>query len=136
MARLVRFGVSMEAPLLERFDELIEESGLANRSEAVRDLVRARLVEAHTGDARALALGVLTLVYDHHQRDVQERLTELQHDQHDLIISTTHVHIDHDHCLEVILLRGRVGPMRRMGDALRGLKGVMQSHLTLTAVQD
>jgi CopG family transcriptional regulator, nickel-responsive regulator len=136
MDRLVRFGVSMEAQLLKRFDALIEGSGQANRSEAVRDLVRARLAEAQTGDASAPALGVLTLVYDHHQRDVQERLTELQHDNHHAIISTTHVHIDHDHCLEVILLRGRVGVMRQMSDALRGLKGVLQSHLTLTAVQE
>lgn len=132
---MIRFGVSMDEELLERFDEWIERSGQVNRSEAVRDLVRTRLVEATTANDRARGFGVLTLVYDHHQRELQDRLIAVQHDHGDSIISTTHVHIDHHNCLEVILLRGKVGAMRRMSDLLGGFKGVKHSHLTLTAVE-
>lgn len=132
---MIRFGVSMDRKLLERFDEWIERSGQVNRSEAVRDLVRTRLVEATAADEHAQGFGVLTLVYDHHQRELQDRLTAVQHDHGDSIISTTHVHVDHHNCLEVILLRGGVGAMRRLGDELGGLKGVTHSRLTLTTVE-
>lgn len=132
---MIRFGVSMDEELLERFDEWIEGSGQVNRSEAVRDLVRARLVEATTADEHAQGFGVLTLVYDHHQRELQDRLTAVQHDHGDSIISTTHVHVDHHNCLEVILLRGGVAVMRRLSDELGGLKGVQHSRLTLTSVE-
>lgn len=135
-SNLIRFGVSIDEPLLARFDELIERSGQANRSEAVRDLIRARLVEYETEDDSAHAFGVLTIVYDHHQRDLQDRLIDIQHDHHDHIISTTHVHIDHHNCLEVVLLRGPVGMIRRMSDALSGLKGVKHSQLALTGSGD
>jgi CopG family transcriptional regulator, nickel-responsive regulator len=124
----------MDEALLSRFDELIVRAGLANRSEAVRDLIRARLVEDQTADETANAFGVLTIVYDHHQRDLQDRLIDIQHDHGDNIISTTHVHIDHHNCLEVLLLRGNVGMIRGLGDALAGLKGVKHSHLALTSV--
>lgn len=132
---MIRFGVSMDEELLERFDAWIERSGQVNRSEAVRDLVRARLVEATTADDHAQGFGVLTLVYDHHQRELQDRLTAVQHDHGDSIISTTHVHVDHHNCLEVILLRGGVGVMRRLRDELGGLKGVQHSRLTLTSIE-
>jgi CopG family transcriptional regulator, nickel-responsive regulator len=124
----------MDEALLSRFDELIVRAGLANRSEAVRDLIRARLVEDQTADETADAFGVLTIVYDHHQRDLQDRLIDIQHDHGDNIISTTHVHIDHHNCLEVLLLRGQVGTIRGLSDALAGLKGVKHSHLALTTV--
>ncbi|MFW6331353.1 MAG: nickel-responsive transcriptional regulator NikR [Gemmatimonadota bacterium] len=132
---MIRFGVSMDEELLERFDHWITRSGQVNRSEAVRDLVRARLIEATTADDDARGLGVLTLVYDHHQRELQDRLTSVQHDYGDLIISTTHVHVSHRSCLEVILLRGSVGAMRQLSDALGGLKGVKHGRLTLTSVE-
>jgi CopG family transcriptional regulator, nickel-responsive regulator len=131
-SRVIRFGVSIDEPLLARFDDLIVRSGHANRSEAVRDLIRARLLEDETANEDAFAFGVLTMVYDHHQRDLQERLVSIQHDHTDHIISTTHVHIDHHNCLEVILLRGPVGVIRRMSDALSLLKGVKHSRLALT----
>lgn len=136
MSNLIRFGVSMDEQLLQRFDELIERSGQVNRSEAVRDLVRARLVEADTSDDTARGFGVLTLVYDHHQRELQDRLIAVQHDHADSIISTTHVHVDHHNCLEVILLRGMVSTMRLMSEQLGSMKGVKHSHLTLTTVHD
>jgi CopG family transcriptional regulator, nickel-responsive regulator len=135
-SRLIRFGVSIDEPLLARFDDLIVRSGHANRSEAVRDLIRARLVEDETADDTAHAFGVLSIVYDHHQRDLQERLVSIQHDHTEHIISTTHVHIDHHNCLEVILLRGPVGVIRRMSDALALLKGVKHSRLALTGSGD
>jgi CopG family nickel-responsive transcriptional regulator len=134
MAELVRFGVSMDDALLRRFDALIARGGLANRSEAVRDLVRARLIEEDSADPEAPVFGVLTLVYDHHRRDLQDRLVTLQHDHVGEIISSTHVHIDHDNCLEVILLRGPSGVVRRIGEELAGFKGVEHGRLVLTSV--
>jgi CopG family transcriptional regulator, nickel-responsive regulator len=134
VTNLTRFGVSMDEALLARFDELIVRDGQANRSEAVRDLIRARLVEDQTADEAADAFGVLTIVYDHHQRDLQDRLIDIQHDHTDNMISTTHVHIDHHNCLEVLLLRGPVGTIRGLSNALAGLKGVKHSRLALTTV--
>jgi CopG family transcriptional regulator, nickel-responsive regulator len=136
MANLVRFGVSIEDELLQRFDALIERTGQANRSEAVRDLIRARLVEDATRSERALAFGVLTLVFDHHQRELQEQLTGVQHDHTEMIISTLHVHIDHHNCLEVILLKGSVGAVRALADSLAAFKGVKHSRLVFTAVDE
>jgi CopG family transcriptional regulator, nickel-responsive regulator len=136
MNTLVRFGVSIEEQLLRRFDEFITRTGQENRSEAVRDLIRSRLMEASTRDDGALAFGVLTLVYDHHHRDLQERLGEVQHDNTELIVSTLHVHVDHDSCLEVIILKGRAGRIRGVCDALGGFKGVRHSRLTLTMVHE
>ncbi len=135
MTKLIRFGVSIEESLLSRFDDLILRTGGANRSEAVRDLIRARLVDDATADDASEAFGVLSIVYDHHQRELQDRLIGIQHDHTDRIISTTHVHIDHRNCLEIILLRGRVGSIRGMGDALSALKGVKHSRLTLTTIE-
>jgi CopG family transcriptional regulator, nickel-responsive regulator len=134
VTKLIRFGVSMDEALLSRFDELIVRDDLASRSEAVRDLVRARLVEDETADDTADAFGVLTIVYDHHQRDLQDRLIDIQHDHTENMISTTHVHIDHHNCLEVLLLRGPVGTIRRLSNAVGGLKGVKHSRLALTTV--
>jgi CopG family transcriptional regulator, nickel-responsive regulator len=133
MNELVRFGVSIEGQLLRRFDRLIAAGGAANRSEALRDLIRARLVEEEVSDEAAEGFGVLTLVYDHHRRDLQERLTQAQHAHGEQIIATTHVHIDHHRCLEVILLRGPVGAIRELATALGGFKGVQHSRLVLTA---
>ncbi|MFO7893570.1 MAG: nickel-responsive transcriptional regulator NikR [Longimicrobiales bacterium] len=131
---MIRFGVSMEAELLERFDEVIARRGRANRSEAFRDLVRERLVEERVSDPDAAVLGVLTLVYDHHRRELQDRLMALQHDHLELVITTMHLHVSHDTCLEVLLLRGRAGPLRELATTLAGYRGVHHSHLTLTAV--
>lgn len=133
MTRIIRFGVSIEEDLLRRFDRLIAAGGAANRSEAFRDLIRARLVEEEVADEAAEGFGVLTLVYDHHRRELQERLTQAQHAHGEQIIATTHVHIDHHRCLEVILLRGPVGGIRELATTLGGFKGVQHSRLVLTA---
>jgi CopG family transcriptional regulator, nickel-responsive regulator len=133
MKKLTRFGVSIDTELINRFDRWIESTGYRNRSEAFRDLIRARLVEENIRNASASGFGVFTLVYDHHKRELEEKLTDLQHHHHKLIIATTHVHIDHDNCLEVILLKGTIGEIQNITKSLSSLKGVKHSKLTLTS---
>lgn len=133
---LTRFGVSIDTALIKKFDKFISRAGYGTRSEALRDLIRARLVEESTHDANAQAIGVLSLVYDHHKRELEDHLTDLQHDEHEHIIATTHVHLDHHNCLEVILLRGSVQKIRDIGTALASFKGVKHSNLALTATRE
>jgi CopG family nickel-responsive transcriptional regulator len=135
MNQLVRFGVSIEAPLLKRFDRFIATTGYENRSEAFRDLIRARLVEEDVRDPDTPGLGVLSLVYDHHKRELEEKLTDLQHHHHTSVIAATHVHVDHDNCLEVILLKGSVATMQHIASSLASLKGVTHSRLVLTSTE-
>ncbi len=106
MTELSRIGISLDSDLLDRFDRFISEQGYTNRSEAFRDLVRDRLVGSAVVAPNARVVGTVTLIYDHHARLLPERLTDLQHAHHDLVISTLHAHLDGDNCLEVILLRG------------------------------
>jgi CopG family nickel-responsive transcriptional regulator len=135
MAQLARFGVSIDADLLKRFDRFIEGTGYLNRSEAFRDLIRARLVEADVQRPSTRGLGVLSLVYDHHKRELEEKLTDLQHHHHTSVIAATHVHVDHDNCLEVILLKGNVETMQHIASSLASLKGVNHSKLVLTSTE-
>jgi CopG family transcriptional regulator, nickel-responsive regulator len=133
---LVRFGVSIEQDLITKFDRYIAKAGYGTRSEAIRDLIRARLVDEGIQDPKVAATGVLSLVYDHHKRELEDHLTALQHDHHELIIATTHVHLDHHNCLEVILLKGNAGQIREIGAALASFKGVKHSSLHLTTTKD
>jgi CopG family nickel-responsive transcriptional regulator len=126
---LVRFGVSIPGTLLARFDGLIEGRGYGNRSEALRDLIRDYIVEREW-ESDQETVGTITLVYDHHVRELSEALTALQHDRGDSIVSTLHVHLDHDHCLEVIVLRGKASELSRFADRLIGTKGVIHGRLT------
>ncbi len=135
MNPLVRFGVSIEEGLLKRFDRFNRQKGFVNRSQGIRDVLRTVLDEDRVQDDSAPALGVLTLVYDHHKRELEDRLTALQHDHHHSIISTTHVHIDHDNCLEVILLRGRAGVLRRIASDISSLKGIHHSKCQFTSAE-
>lgn len=135
MKGLTRFGVSIDSELLRRFDQFIAGTGYENRSEAFRDLIRARLVEEEVRQQATKAFGVLSLVYDHHQRDLEEKLTDVQHHHHTSIVAATHVHIDHDNCLEVILLKGKVADLRRIASSLGSLKGVKNSKLVLTSTE-
>ncbi|MDO9020291.1 MAG: nickel-responsive transcriptional regulator NikR [Deltaproteobacteria bacterium] len=132
---LVRFGVAMDADLLLRFDEHIGAKGYGNRSEALRDLVRADLVNAHL-KRDGLAVATLTLVYDHHVRELSEKLTDMQHDLGEHVVSTLHVHLDHDHCLEVIVLRGPAGLIQSAADRLLATKGVKHGRLVATALPE
>jgi CopG family nickel-responsive transcriptional regulator len=130
--QLVRFGVSMEHGLLERFDTLCAEKGYATRSEAIRDMVRDQLVEDELRRGNAEAVGTLTVVYDHHQRDLQERLTNYQHDHLEAIVSTVHVHLTPHLCLEVVILKGKTREIKRIGDGLIAAKGVKHGKLVVT----
>lgn len=130
---LERFGVSIEKSLLARFDALVEAKGYQSRSEALRDLIRRGLNDADAeADAHRQAMGTLTIFYDHTRRDLGDRLTDLGHAHHDLILTTLHFHVDHDHCLEVLALRGQVSAMRRFADAVIALKGIERGELVLT----
>lgn len=135
MKRLTRFGVSIDTDLLKRFDAFIAGTGYENRSEAFRDLIRARLVEEEVQKNSSRALGVLSIVYDHHQRELEEKLTGLQHHHFASIVAATHVHVDHDNCLEVILLKGKVSELRHIASSLASLKGVKHSKLVLTSTE-
>jgi CopG family nickel-responsive transcriptional regulator len=127
--RLVRFGVAMEAPLLEEFDKVVERRG-GTRSEAFRDLARAAILRARI-EGPIDVMAVLTLVYDHHVRDLTEKLTELQHELGEDVRSTLHIHLDHDRCLEVIILRGRADELTRVAERLHALKGVKHGALEI-----
>lgn len=128
---LVRFSVAIGGDLLRKFDRYREEHRYPNRSEAVRGLMRTALVEDVIAHDEAEALGVLTLVYDHHKLGLSERLTELQHRHLERVVSTTHVHLDARRCLEVILLRGSASQVRELADGLIGTKGVETGRLVL-----
>lgn len=136
MAEVVRFSVSTESRLLDRFDALIAEQGYVNRSEAIRDLIRSALVEEALTDEGSPAVGTVTLVYDHHFSDLSDKLTEHQHTHHESIVSTLHIHLDHHHCLEVIVLRGKAGEIRRLADSLIGTKGVKHGRFVATTASD
>lgn len=136
MSEVVRFSVSLEADLLEQFDRYCQEGRFATRSEAVRQLLRETLTtHAWESDAQDAA-ATLTLVYDHHRTRLTERLLELQHRHTDMVVSTMHVHLDHDNCLEVIVLRGRAGTLQKMASELRGLKGIHKGQLVLAKTAD
>jgi len=133
MSELVRFGVSLDKELLERFDALIRVRQYSNRSEAIRDLMREALVREEWENDEEI-VGTLTLVYDHHRRELGDRLTSIQHDHHELILSTLHVHLDHDNCLEVIAVRGRAAQVQQIADALLAVRGVKHGRLTATTL--
>jgi CopG family transcriptional regulator, nickel-responsive regulator len=132
---LVRFGVAMDTELLSRFDGRLEARGYANRSEALRDLVRAWLSDDHVhGGGKVVA--TLTLVYDHHVRELSEHLTNLQHDLGEHVVSTLHVHLDHDHCMEVIVMRGPASLIQKAADGILATKGVEHGKLVITALPE
>jgi len=131
---VTRYSITVPAPLMEAFDEVVRKRHYANRSEAIRDLIRGVLVDDRWDRDDAEVMGTVTVVYDHHQRELSQRLTGLQHHAHDMVICTTHVHLDHDHCLEVIVLRGRAARVKEVADALIGTRGVIHGELVCTAV--
>ena len=132
MSELSRIGVAIDSDLLEQFDLLIARRGYTNRSEAFRDLIRDELVQKSWESPESNVVGTVTLVYDHHVRMLSEKLTDLQHEFHRSILSTLHVHLDHDNCLEVLVVRGKAGAVRKIADALISTKGVKNGRLTIT----
>lgn len=130
---LMRFSVAMPEDLLVKFDHLVARRGLAkNRSEVIRDLVRDALVEDMCAMPGRLVMGTLTIVYNHHANDLQEKLHSIQHDYLDMIVASMHVHIDHDNCLEVIVLKGETGLVQDVANMILGTKGVKTGRLITT----
>lgn len=130
---LVRFGLAVNAALLDEFDAAVKEEGYQNRSEAIRDLVRAHLVEREWERGDQEVVGTVTLVYDHHAKGLGELLVDIQHDHESMVISTLHVHLDRDNCLEVLVVRGKAGPVRSLAERLISVKGVKHGRLTTTS---
>ncbi len=122
----------MEENLLESFDRYIQARSYNNRSEAIRDLIRKAFVKKEW-EADNRVMGVISLVYDHHQHQLQEKVTEVQHDFHHHIVSTTHVHMDHNNCLEVIIVRGNAMEVQNLADRLIALRGVRDGHLAMSS---
>jgi CopG family nickel-responsive transcriptional regulator len=129
MSDLARFGISIDDRLLKRFDDLIADKGYVNRSEAIRDLIRNALVEDAWAREDEETVGTVTLVYNHHTRDLADKLTEQQHSHHEAIISALHVHLDAHHCLEVVVVKGKAKSVKRLADELIGTKGVKHGKL-------
>jgi CopG family transcriptional regulator, nickel-responsive regulator len=130
---LVRTGVALDSDLLKRFDHFIRSEGYSNRSEAFRDLIRDRLSSAHLRSGAAFVVGTITLIYDHHARLLAEKLTELQHAYHKNIISSVHSHLDHDMCLEVVVVKGKPKTVQELADRLIGTKGVQHGKLVMSS---
>jgi CopG family transcriptional regulator, nickel-responsive regulator len=133
MDKIERIGVSLESELLEAFDGLIAQKGYKNRSEAIRDLIRTELSKQRVEDPDASALGVVLLVYDHHVTKLTEKLLHLQHSHLLHTISSLHVHLDHHHCLEIIVLKGEVSKINLVGEQMVSLKGVKLGRVNLVS---
>jgi CopG family nickel-responsive transcriptional regulator len=134
MSELTRTTLAIERGLLEKFDRWMARHGYTNRSEAVRDLIRQALVEQEWADPKAAVAASLSILYDHAQHALAQQLAGLQHEDHHAILCSQHVHLDHDRCLEVILMRGTAGQLRRVADAIVATKGVIAGKLTLMSL--
>ena len=133
MSELSRIGVAIDSDLLAQFDKFISSQGYENRSEAFRDLIRDRLVSAAVESPSGPVVGTITLIYDHHSRLLPDKLMELQHAHHELIIATTHAHLDHDTCLEVVVVKGKSSRIRELADLMISTKGVHHGRLVMSA---
>jgi CopG family nickel-responsive transcriptional regulator len=133
MERITRFGISIEPNLLEKFDRMMKKKGYTNRSESIRDLIRANIVQEKNTNMNQKGLGTLTILYDHHSGPLTERLLELQHEHYTQILTSTHIHVDHDNCLEVLILQGRIGDIQTLADNIKALKGIKHGELVLTS---
>ncbi|MGL4668201.1 MAG: nickel-responsive transcriptional regulator NikR [Saezia sp.] len=131
MSTITRFGVSIDSELLDGFDKLCDEKGYENRSEAIRDLIRKSLVEREWSNRAGTVAATLTLVYDHHKSDLSQKLTQAQHDMHHLITATIHSHLDHNNCLEVLILKGESVEIQALADKLVAIKGILWGQLSL-----
>ncbi len=128
-----RFSISLDEKLLTKFDDYIIRRQYDNRSEAIRDMIRKSFIQAEWENIDKEVMGVISLVYDHHQPQLQERVTELQHGYHHNIISTTHIHMDHDNCLEVIIIRGKSPEVQELAEKLNAIRGVKDTHLAMSS---
>src|SRR5712691_1253333 len=133
MHDLTRITISLESALLDAFDRRNEAKGYATRSEAIRDLIRDRLIREEAERAEGEQVAVVTLVYDHHARELAARLIDMQHHHHNVVVSSLHVHLGKRHCLEVSVLRGPATEVRHLGDELLATKGVLHGDLIFTS---
>ncbi|MBM4066259.1 MAG: nickel-responsive transcriptional regulator NikR [Planctomycetes bacterium] len=131
MSNLVRFGVSLDNDLLKKFDARIKEKKYTNRSEAIRDLIRDDLVKKEWQEGKEVT-GSITIVYNHHKRELTNLLIDIQHDYHDTILSTQHIHLDHDNCLEIIVIKGKPKEIEELYGKLKSAKGVKHGGLSTT----
>jgi CopG family nickel-responsive transcriptional regulator len=133
MSKITRFGVSIENDLLSLFDKFNSKKKYRNRSEAIRDLIREKLADEKLVNPNGIVFGVISFVYDHHKREIQKNLNTVQHDSYKSIQFTTHVHLDHDNCLEIIIVKDRAFKIKELAESITGFKGVKQGKLTLMA---
>jgi len=131
MAKLVRFGISLEEDLLQKFDLLLKEKNYTCRSEALRDLIRQELVQKQWQSGKEIA-GAVTLIYDHHKRELVNKLMDIQHEFGDMIISSQHVHLDHNNCLEIVAVQGSPKEAQKLADSLKSVKGVKHGTLSMS----
>ena len=129
--KITRFGVSIEPELLKKFDRIIKKKGYSNRSEAIRDIVRENILKVDTLNLNLDAVGTLTMIYDHHEGTLTNKLLNLQHNHFNEILSTTHIHIDHHNCLEVLVLKGKTGNIKKLADNIKALKGIKHGELVI-----
>lgn len=132
MSDLYRFGVSLDKSLIESFDKIIQAENYQNRSEAIRDLIREKLVQKKW-TLGGMVAGAIVMTYDHHKRELVNRLLDIQHDHNDIILSTQHVHLDHHNCLEVIAVRGKARDVELLTNSLKSLVGVKHVSLSISS---
>ncbi len=130
--KITRFGVSIEPELLKKFDKMIKKEGYENRSEAIRDLIRGNIIDEKSKNPDENVIGTLTMIYDHHTGNLTNKLLDLQHNHHSEILSTTHIHVDHHNCLEVLVLKGKSGSVQKLADSIKALKGIKHGELVIT----
>ncbi|MCM8789692.1 MAG: nickel-responsive transcriptional regulator NikR [Candidatus Omnitrophica bacterium] len=131
MSGIIRFGISLDGDLSQKFDAHLRKKGYSNRSEAIRDLIRRDLVDQEWHEGREVA-GAITLIYDHHKRELLNKITDIQHDFQKLIMSTQHIHLDHHNCLEIVAVKGDPAEVNRLADMLKAIKGVKHATLSMT----
>lgn len=133
VSELVRLSISLEQPLMRQLERLVKKSGYANRSEFVRDMIRRRLVEEQWSDERQEVVGTITMIYDHHARQLSDKIVDIQHDYHERVLATTHVHLSHDRCAEMIMIHGHADEIREIANRLRQLRGVLHAELAMSS---
>ena len=132
MEKITRFGVSIEPMLLKKFDKVIKKKGYTNRSEAIRDLIRKNLINEMNLNLKVKSIATLTILYDHHMGSLTDKLLDLQHKHTGEILVSSHVHIDHNNCLEVIVLKGLTLHIKELADEIKSLKGIKHGELVIT----
>lgn len=132
MEKVIRFGVSIEPELINKFDKSIKKEGYTSRSEAIRDIIRKKLIKEKIQDPNSEVIGTLTIVYDHHVHNLNEKLLDIQHEHHKEILTTTHIHIDHNNCLEILVLKGKTKNIQGLSDNIISIKGIKHGELVIT----